>query len=273
MSKMNVDQILQTVREHYGQAAQTRGGCGSDQDTSGCCGGGQGSLAAGQALGYSADQLKGVGKGSNLGLGCGNPNAFSQLKEGDVVLDLGSGGGFDCFIAAQAVGKTGRVIGVDMTPEMIALARQNAEKMKTTNVEFRKGEIEHLPVEDDSVDVIISNCVINLSPDKEAVFREAYRVLTPAGRLAISDVVTTAPLPAHLLDDETKLTGCIAGALTVDKLESILSAIGFTDIRILLEQQSRQLIEQWVPESGAEQFIVSARIEAIKPLSTSTHYM
>ena len=271
MSKLNIDQILQTVREHYGLAAQNAGGCGSDQDTCGCCGGGQGSLAVGRALGYTVDQLKGVGKGANLGLGCGNPNAFSRLKEGDVVLDLGSGGGFDCFIAAQAVGESGRVIGVDMTPEMIELARQNAEKMKTANVEFRKGEIEHLPVEDDSVDVIISNCVINLSPDKEAVFREAYRVLRPSGRLAVSDVVTTAPLPAHLTDDVSKLTGCIAGALTVDTLESILAAAGFRDIRILLEQDSRQLIEHWVPESGVEQYIVSARIEAIKPLSAATH--
>ena len=281
MSKMDNDQILQTVREHYGRTAKNAGGCGSGPEISGCCGltpkmsgccgSGQGSLAAGQAMGYTADQLKGVGKGSNLGLGCGNPNAFSQLKKGDVVLDLGSGGGFDCFIAAQAVGETGRVIGVDMTSEMIELARQNTEKMKTTNVEFREGEIEHLPVEDECVDVIISNCVINLSPDKEAVFREAYRVLKPSGRLAVSDVVTTAPLPDYLRDDVSKLTGCIAGALTVDTLESILAAAGFRDIRILLEQDSRQLIEHWVPESGVEQYIVSARIEAIKPSSAATH--
>ena len=158
MSKMDNDQILQTVREHYSRAAKNTGGCGAGMESNGCCGGGQGNLAAGRALGYSVDQLKGVGKGSNLGLGCGNPNAFSQLKKGDVVLDLGSGGGFDCFIAARQVGDTGRVIGVDMTPEMIRLAGQNAEKMRATNVEFRKGEIEHLPMEDESVDVIISNC-------------------------------------------------------------------------------------------------------------------
>ncbi|KPJ76183.1 MAG: arsenite S-adenosylmethyltransferase [Deltaproteobacteria bacterium SG8_13] len=269
MSKMDMNQILQTVREQYGRAATTAGGCGSDPASTGCCGKAQGNQAAGLAMGYTTEQLQGLGEDANLGLGCGNPNAFSQLKQGDVVLDLGSGGGFDCFIAARAVGESGRVIGVDMTPEMIQLARQNAGKMKTANVEFRKGEIEHLPVDDESVDAIISNCAINLSPDKQAVFREAYRVLKPAGRLAVSDVVATAPLPQHLRDDASKLTGCIAGALTVDELEAILAMAGFEQIRVLLEPGSRRLIEHSLPQSGVEQYIVSARIEAVKPSSTT----
>jgi arsenite methyltransferase len=269
MSKMGINQILQTVRDHYGRAARNAEGCGSGPVTAGCCSGNQEARAAG-AMGYTAEQLQGVVEGANLGLGCGNPNAFSQLKTGDVVLDLGSGGGFDCFIAARQVGETGRVVGVDMTAEMVQLAKRNAEKMNAANVEFRQGEIEHLPVEDNSVDVIISNCVINLSPDKEAVFREAYRVLKPAGRLAVSDVVTTAPLPRRLLDDVSMLTGCIAGALTVDALKAILASAGFQDIQILLEPGSRQLIEHWLPGSGVEHHVVSARIEAVKHASKST---
>ncbi len=271
MSKMDINQILQAVRNHYGKAAQHAGECGPSSASAGCCGGGQDNPSeAGGALGYTAEQMQGVAEGANLGLGCGNPNAFSQLKQGDIVLDLGSGGGIDCFIAAKAVGDTGRVIGVDMTPEMIALAQQNAEKMKTANVEFRQGQIEQLPVESESVDVILSNCVINLSPDKEAVFREAYRVLKPTGRLAVSDVVTTGPLPQHWLDDISKLTGCIAGAMTVDDLKAVLSAVGFQDIQIFMESQSRQLIEHWLPGSGVEHHIVSARIEAIKPAIKTT---
>ena len=270
MSKTDSNQILQTVREHYGRKAKKTGGCGPNPATSGCCGGGQTTQkAAGRALGYTTEQLQGVVAGANLGLGCGNPNAFSHLRKGDVVLDLGSGGGFDCFIAAKSVGENGRVIGVDMTPEMIELARQNARKMKAANVEFRQGEIEHLPVTDQSVDVIISNCVINLSPDKEAVFREAFRVLKPAGRLAISDVVASVPLPPELRNDVSKLTACIAGALTVDTLETILTSVGFQDIRIHLEAGSRQLIEHWIPGSGVEHHITSARIEAVKPITTT----
>ena len=265
MSKLDINQILEAVRDRYGQLAKNAGGCGSNPAASGCCGGQSGLEAAGQVMGYTPQQLSEVVPGANLGLGCGNPEAFSRLKEGEVVLDLGSGGGFDCFIAAKAVGNTGRVIGVDMTPEMIALAKQNAEKMNAANVEFRQGEIEHLPVESGSVDVIISNCVINLSPDKRAVFAEAYRVLKPAGRLAISDVVTTAPLPQELREDVSKLTACIAGALTVDDLKAILTEVGFGDIRISLESGSRQLIEQWQPGTGVEHYIVSARIEAVKP--------
>ncbi len=270
MSKMELNKILQAVREHYGRAAKSAGGCGSSPAVSGCCSGQADVAAAGRVMGYTKEQLQAAGQDANLGLGCGNPHAFSQLREGDVVLDLGSGGGIDCFIAARAVGETGRVIGVDTTPEMVALAKQNAVKMKTANVEFRQGEIEHLPVESESVDVIISNCVINLSPDKEAVFRESYRVLKPTGRLAISDVVTTAPLPAHIRDDVSKLTGCIAGALTVGDLKAVLESVGFQDVVVDLEPQSRQLIEHWLPESGVEQYIVSARIEAVKPKALTT---
>ena len=271
MPKPDMDRILQSVREHYGRAAKNAGGCNSNALPSGCCNGDPDSAkAAGRAMGYSAQQLQSVVHGANLGLGCGNPHAYGQMKAGEVVLDLGSGGGFDCFIAAKAVGKSGKVIGVDMTPEMIDLAEQNARKMKTANVEFRLGEIENLPVEDQSVDVIISNCVINLSPDKEAVFREAFRVLKPAGRLAVSDVVASAPLPRHLREDVSKHTGCIAGAQTVETLKSILSAVGFENIRIRLETDSRQLIENWLPGSTVEQYIASARIEAVKPSSLQT---
>ena len=265
MATMNSNEILQSVRDHYGRAATNAGRCGSHPSSPGCCGGRTDRKAAGQAMGYSSAQLQGVTENANLGLGCGNPNAFSHVKAGDVVLDLGSGGGIDCFIAAKATGESGRVIGVDMTPEMIALARQNAAKMNAANVEFRQGEIEHLPVKDRSVDVILSNCVINLSPDKKAVFREAFRVLKPGGRLAVSDVVTSAPLPRHVREDGSMLTGCIAGALTVEKLKSILASVGFRDIRIAPEPGSRQLIEHWLPDSGLQHYISSARIEAVKP--------
>jgi len=188
------------------------------------------------------------------------------LKPGEVVLDLGSGAGFDCFLAAKQVGEKGSVIGVDMTPEMLAKARENADKMGLKNVEFRLGEIEHLPLADNSVNVIFSNCVINLSPEKRKVFAEAYRVLKPGGRLAISDVVATADMPARLREQAAMLTGCIAGAERADRLEEILAEIGFRDIRIRLKSHSRELVGNWFPGSGAENYVASADIEAIKPL-------
>ena len=266
MSNPEIDEILKVVRDHYGRAANNAGGCGSNAAGTGCCGGAPENAAAiCRSLGYTNEQLQTAGQGASLGLGCGNPHAFSRLREGDVVLDLGSGGGIDCFIAARAVGQTGRVIGVDMTPEMVELARKNAKKMQTANVEFRLGEIEHLPVGSQSVDVIISNCVINLSPDKEAVFREAFRVLKPAGRLAVSDVVATAPLPPHIRDDVSKIAGCVAGALTVDNLKAVLASVGFVDIAVHTEPHSRQLVGHGSPGGEAAQPVVSARIEAVRP--------
>jgi SAM-dependent methyltransferase len=183
-----------------------------------------------------------------------------------IILDLGSGGGFDCFLAARAVGDTGHVIGVDMTPEMISNAKANAAKGSYRNVDFRLGEIEHLPLADASVDVILSNCVINLSPDKAQVFREAFRVFKPGGRLAVSDIVATAPLPEPVRQDLALHAGCVAGAALPGELETALLAAGFVDIRIQPKDQSREFIGTWAPGSRVEDFVVSATIEAVKPL-------
>lgn len=216
-------------------------------------------------MGYTEAEIAAVPDGANLGLGCGNPQAIAALRSGEVVLDLGSGAGFDCFLAARQVGETGRVIGVDMTPEMVAKARDNAEKAGYENVEFLLGEIEHLPVADDSVDVILSNCVINLSPDKPAVFREAYRVLKPGGRLAISDVVATAPLPEEVQSDLRLLSACISGAANLDTLQAILADAGFTKVLIKPVEESREFIREWEPGSQLEDFVLSASIQAEKP--------
>ena len=202
--------------------------------------------------------------GSNLGLGCGNPQAIAKLKPGEVVLDLGAGGGFDCFLAARQVGPHGRVIGVDMTPEMVARARENAQKGGFENVEFRLGEIEHLPVADGSVDVILSNCVINLSPDKEQVYREAFRVLKPGGRLAISDVVAIKPIPAEMRNDFEKYSGCVAGALHVQELECILRTTGFHDGCVMVKEASAEYIKEWFPGSGIEQYVHAAEVQGVK---------
>ncbi len=203
-------------------------------------------------------------EGANLGLGCGNPQAIAALKPGEVVLDLGSGGGFDCLLAAAQVGPEGAVIGVDMTPAMIALARESAAKAGAENVEFRLGEIEHLPVADGAVDVVISNCVVNLSPDKAAVYREAFRALKPGGRLAISDVITTAPLPPEVRADLDLLTSCIAGAASLEDIEGWLAEAGFQEVRIS-PKDSRALVRQWAPGANVEDYVCSANIEAIRP--------
>ncbi len=200
-----------------------------------------------------------------MGLGCGNPKAIAMLKLGEVVLDLGSGGGFDCFLAAREVGEDGVVIGVDMTPEMVSKARANAEKAQLTNVDFRLGEIENLPVADGSIDAIISNCVINLSPDKARVFQESFRVLKPGGRLAISDVVATAELPENMKSDMALFTGCMSGASTITEIESMLEDAGFDAITIQPKDESRAFIQNWIPESKIEDYVVSATIEALKP--------
>jgi len=264
MTDIENDQIRTSVREHYAgvatQGVQT-GQAGCCAPATGCCGA---NPEASLALGYTAEDLA-QAPDANLGLGCGNPQAIAALKPGESVLDLGSGAGFDSFLAARQIGKTGRVIGVDMTPEMLAKARVNAEKLELSNVEFRLGEIERLPVADNQVDVILSNCVINLSPDKPAVFREAFRVLRRGGRLAISDVVATRTLPSALASDLAVLAGCVAGAALVDDLRQMLADAGFEQIRIDVKPGSREFVKDWFPGSGAEDYVASASIEAIKP--------
>ena len=247
------------VREHYGQVARTEGSCGCGP---GCCGG---SATPSTDLGYDASELADLPQGADMGLGCGTPLAFAGLHEGEIVLDLGSGGGIDCFLAARQVGPRGRVIGVDMTPEMLAKARDNALRVGASNVEFKLGEIESLPVADRSIDVVVSNCVINLSPDKTGVFREAFRVLRPGGRLAISDIVASAPLPREISDDPAALSGCIAGAPALEDLRAHLEAAGFAGIHIELNESSRSFIKNWNPDSGAEHFVAAAAIRAMRP--------
>ena len=262
MQTSTSDQIRAAVRQAYGAVA-------TQEKQSGCCGGGSSCCgptgSSSKQLGYTDADLAAVPEGADLGLGCGNPQVIAGLRPGERVLDLGSGAGFDAFLAAQQVGPTGHVIGVDMTPEMIDRAKANAAKTGLAHVDFRLGEIEHLPVEDASVDVIMSNCVINLAPDKPMVFREAFRVLAPGGRLAISDVVAIGDIPAAIAADPAAYTGCVAGAASVAELERMIAAAGFEDVRIAVQVQSRTLIEEWRPGSGAEQFVASALIEAVKP--------
>jgi arsenite methyltransferase len=249
--------IREEVRRRY--AATVRGEpscCGGDA----CC-----SSTNGETLGYSVEELAIAPEGANLGLGCGNPLAIASLRPGQTVLDLGSGAGFDCFLAARAVGPTGMVIGVDMTEEMLAKARNNARKNGFAHVEFRFGEIEALPVTDETVDVIISNCVVNLSPEKARVFKEAYRVLKPGGRLAIADVVATATLPDEVRGDWAAYTGCMAGAVQINELEEMLRDAGFLQIKIAPKDASRAFIREWLPGKQIEDYIVSATIEAVKP--------
>ena len=247
--------VREEVRRRYGTSALGKSSCADE-----CC-----TSTDVIDLGYSAQDAAAAPEAANLGLGCGNPLAIASLKEGQVVLDLGSGAGFDCFLAARAVGKTGKVIGVDMTHEMLSRARENAQKNGFTNVEFRLGEIEALPVADNSVDVIISNCVINLSPEKQRVFNEAFRVLKPAGRLAIADVVATAPLPDHIKTDWAAYTGCMAGASQITELESMLKVSGFKDVRIAPKDSSRSFIREWLPGKRVDDYLISATIEAVKP--------
>lgn len=260
------DRIRQEVRQRYGDLVrrQSTGCCGSSAS---CCGDEAmvDLLQKGERLGYTPGDLLAMPQGASMSLGCGNPTAIASLRPGEVVLDLGCGGGFDCFLAARQVGEAGRVIGVDMTPDMLAKARENAAQAGYTNVEFRLGEIEHLPVADNSVDVIISNCVINLSPDKKAVFQEAYRVLKPGGRLAIADTVATAQLPEEVRQDMALWTACISGAAFIGDLEEMLQEMGFVDIRICPKDESREMIREWAPGRRVEEYVISATIEATKP--------
>lgn len=270
LQTLSPDKVREAVRENYGQVAQRAasvGGCCGT--TSSCCTPSQAVVMsadeAAAALGYSSDELEAAPNGSNLGLGCGNPQAIASLKPGEIVLDLGSGAGFDSFLAARAVGEGGRVIGVDMTPEMIGKARANIGKTELRNVEFRLGEIENLPVADASVDAIISNCVINLSPEKERVFREAFRVLKAGGRLAISDVVATADLPEDVRGDLSLYTGCVSGAAPINEIREMLEQVGFTKVAINAKDESRDFIREWVPGTKIEDYVLSATIEAVKP--------
>ncbi|MEE8547452.1 MAG: arsenite methyltransferase [bacterium] len=280
---MNINEkerIKQAVRESYSKVA-TQGTVNSDlssalsgcepseapsatETANPCCGPELTPEKMSATMGYSAEEMQSVPDGANLGLGCGNPVALASLKTGETVVDLGSGGGFDCFLAAKEVGKAGHVIGVDMTPEMISKARVNAENSDAGNVEFRLGEIEHLPVADNSADLIMSNCVINLSPDKESVYREAFRILKPGGRVAISDILATTELPDEIKENLDLVSACVGGAETIAQTAEMLKKVGFNDIRITPKDESRELLNQWAPEAKAGDYVVSAYIEAEK---------
>lgn len=266
---LNADATRAQVRTDYARVARSSEAGGCHGTTPACCGEAPAvtiNTLVSLRLGYSQADLDLMPEGADMGLGCGNPGAIAALRPGEVVADLGAGGGIDAFLAARAVEPGGRVIGIDMTPDMVSKARRNAELGGFENAEFRLGEIEYLPLADASVDVILSNCVINLSPDKPQVFREAFRVLKPGGRLAISDVVATADLPPEWQDDPMLHSGCMAGAAQIGDLEAMLGAAGFTRIAIQPKDQSRDFIRDWAPGRGVEDYLVSATIQAIKPI-------
>lgn len=263
---LNNEEIKKAIREQYGAVAK--------REEASCC---APSCCAPQApsdaelqpqnsinIGYSDEALASIPEGADLGLGCGNPTAFASLRSGETVLDLGSGAGIDAFLAAKSVGESGQVIGVDMTAEMVERARANAASAGVSNVEFRLGEIEHLPVADDSVDCIMSNCVVNLAPDKQQVFNEAYRVLKPGGRLAISDILAEKPIPGVLLSSVQAHIGCIAGAATIDETVQMLKEAGFTEVVVNREPNSKSFIREWMPELRLDEWVVSAKIQAVK---------
>jgi arsenite methyltransferase len=272
MDQKQADEIRQNVRESYTQVAESSNSGNSSGTESSCCGVSDDAAInalVSTRLGYSENDLSKVPEGADMGLGCGNPRAIASIRSGETILDLGSGGGFDCFLAASETGESGQVIGIDMTPTMISKARSNAVKGKYNHVEFRLGEIEHMPVANDTVDVIISNCVINLSPDKQQVFSEAFRVLKPGGRLAISDVVASAELPDEIRDDLALYSGCMAGASQISELQTILENNGFEKINIAPRDESKDFIKDWAPGRGVEDYVLSATIEAVKPGSCS----
>ncbi len=275
---MKEENIKKVVREGYARVAKQDSSCCGL--ASSCCGSTDLARNVSKNIGYTEEELKAVPEGANLGLGCGNPVALASLREGETVLDLGSGAGFDCFLAANQVGKDGRVIGVDMTPEMIEKARGNASKGNYSNVEFRLGEIEHLPVADNTGDVLISNCVINLTPDKGRVFTEAFRVLKPGVRLMISDVVLLKELPAFIKNSIEAYVGCISGAILRDEYTSAIAAAGFRDVSIIDETPfpidcivndptAKALIESFnIPLETIEEVaasILSIKVDGVKP--------
>jgi SAM-dependent methyltransferase len=286
MDKTTREVIRQAVRERYGQIANANTPAQGANIVGSCCGesatakgkGSAGSCCGSESdvtteqmsalMGYSKEDLASTPDGANMCLGCGNPVALASLQPGETVVDLGSGGGFDCFLAARQVGEAGRVIGVDMTPDMLSKARANTAKIQAENVEFRLGEIEHLPVADNTADIIMSNCVINLSPDKLSVYREAYRILKPGGRLAISDIVALAPLPEEIQKNLALVSACVGGAATIADTRDMLTQAGFETIKITPKDKSRRLISEWTSgdSKNAGDYVVSAYIEAVKPL-------
>lgn len=276
---MEDQEIRESVRAHY--AAVARGensGCASPAIASTNCCGNAAVVEVGKAIGYSDQEMAAIPEGANLGLGCGNPLALASVKEGDVVVDLGSGAGFDCFLAAKRVGPTGRVIGVDMTPDMVEKARANAKKAGAAHVEFRLGEIEHLPVADATVDLIISNCVINLSTDKLQVFREALRVLRPGGKLMVSDLVLLRPLPEKILASAAAYAGCVSGALLKEDYLRAMVEAGFAEVEVVAESHypigssNPDATELAILEGGftpeevryAAESVVSVKVSAVK---------
>ena len=277
---MKEDKIREIVREKYGELARTERSCCSAADTACCCS----PENVSKEIGYKDDDLKAVPQGANLGLGCGNPVAIASLKEGETILDLGSGAGFDCFLAANKVGENGRVIGVDMTPDMIEKARQNAKKGSYANVEFRLGEIENLPAADDSVDVVISNCVINLAPNKSRVFNEAFRVLRPGGRFMISDIVLTKELPSAVKESVEAYVGCVAGATKKEEYLETIRQAGFHEVQTLSETPfpteyigNDPTAKEIIEKSGLQRneienlagSVLSISVRGIKPIETT----
>ncbi len=274
----NEKKIKGAVKERYSEIAQKSGSCCSPSQP--CCPAPVSAEFIGKKIGYSEEELQSVPEDSNLGLGCGNPIALASLQEGETVLDLGAGAGFDCFLAARKVGKKGKVIGIDMTPEMVAKAKANAEKGRYENVEFRLGEIEDLPVEALSVDVIISNCVINLSPDKRKVFKEAFRVLKPGGRLMISDLVLLRDLPESVRESVRAYTGCIAGAMKKEEYLKVIEMAGFRQIEVqgedffslglekddaMAKEIAREVDIPLEQLREVAQSVISIKVSAVKP--------
>ena len=262
------DEHRQQVRDAYAQVAQADNNGDACGVGSSCCGVSDDSAIntlISTRLGYSQAELEQVPSGADMGLGCGNPRAIAALQTGETVIDLGSGGGFDCFLAAHEIGDAGRVIGIDMTPDMLSKARNNAVKGNFSNVEFRLGEIENLPVANNTANVIISNCVINLSPNKARVFEEAFRVLQPGGRLAISDVVATVELPEEMRNDAALIAGCMGNASLIEDLQRMIEAAGFEQVRIEPKDESKEFIRDWAPGHNVTDYVVSASIEGIKP--------
>jgi arsenite methyltransferase len=263
MTSPSPDFVRASVRDAYAAVAQSGASCCAPS----CCAPASAPVPSTDslAMGYSPAELAAVPEGANLGLGCGNPVALASLRPGEDVLDLGSGPGFDCLLASRAVGTAGSVVGVDMTPAMLDRARETARSAGATNVRFLLGTIEALPVPDQSVDVILSNCVINLSPEKDAVLREAFRALRPGGRLAIKDVLATAPIPDDLQADFAALAGCVAGAATVAEIEQGLRSAGFEGIHVVVDEASREMVDAWLPGRGAGAVVASASITALRP--------
>lgn len=254
------EEIKKIVRKGYAKAIKQTASCCSSGS---CCSGTSQAKTISKTVGYSDAEMSAVPEGANLGFGCGNPVALASLKEGDLVLDLGSGAGFDVFLSAQRVGKSGRVIGVDMTPEMLAKAKENAKKGGYNNVEFRLGEIEKLPVEDNSVDVILSNCVINLSPDKKTVFKEAHRVLKTGGRLMVSDLVLGKDLPKALKDSPEAYVGCLAGAIKKDEYLKLITMAGFQEVKVVSES-SYPVDAMFGNLKAAQGAVASIKVSAVK---------